>query len=123
MRRGGSVDAKRGSTRQAGWDLLAGMECQDIDIVRGRDFEAPACGAEDWEPGDAGRRKNWKRLRPETRRERFEEALRRLCALREVVGRPAEESERRAIRRVVTWAHRSSFRRWQARSARPRGCA
>jgi hypothetical protein len=39
--------------------------------------------------------------------------MRRLAAIREVAQRPAGESERKAIARVVTWAHRSNVRRWQ----------
>ena len=82
------------------------------------DFAPPAAGPEDWQPDDPGRLATWMRLQPETKRMRFNEALRRLDALREVTGRPAGESERKAIARIVTEDHRSSFRRWQDRYRR-----
>ncbi|MCD6499219.1 MAG: hypothetical protein J7M25_13085 [Deltaproteobacteria bacterium] len=91
------------------------MDDQHANDVGARDYRRPECDWEDYEPEDAEVRRVWVRLSAETRRSRFDDALRRLAALREVMGRPEDESERRAIERVVTWAHRSSFRRWQTR--------
>jgi hypothetical protein len=36
-----------------------------------------------------------------------------LAAIKEVRARPKDETERDAVARVVAWAHRSSYRRWQ----------
>ena len=91
------------------------MPSPPTDPDKRPDFAPPAAEPEDWQPDDPGCLATWARLLPETRRARFEEALCRLDALREVTRRPAGESERKAIARVVTWAHRSSFRRWQDR--------
>lgn len=91
---------------------MDGQHAQDVEAP---DYSRPECGWEDYEAEDAEVRRAWVRLSGETRQSRFDDALRHLGALREVVGRPEGESERAAIARVVTWAHRSSFRRWQTR--------
>ncbi len=68
---------------------------------------------EPYEPEVLSYRRIWARWSPATREARLTEAQRRLAALQEVASRPSGESEREATARVVTWAHRSSFRRWQ----------
>ena len=55
------------------------------------------------------------RLSPEKWLARLAEARRREGAVKNVRARPEGESERDAIKRIVTWAHRSNFRRWQDR--------
>jgi len=77
------------------------------------DFSPPSIGPENYQPADVDLRDTWLRLAPATRRARYAEAVRRLEAIRAVAGRPAAESERKAIARLVTWAHRSNVRRWQ----------
>ena len=94
------------------------MEQPVADPADRPDFEPPPCGPDAWQPDDPQCLATWKRLLPETKRLRFAEALRRLAALRDVAARPTGESERQAIKRVVTWSHRSSYRRWQARYGR-----
>lgn len=68
-----------------------------------------------YKPVGVARQGIWERLAPKVRRARLDEARRRLVALEEVARRPQSESERKAIARIVTWAHRSSFRRWKQR--------
>jgi len=94
------------------------MPAPHTDLEERPEFAPPAAEPEEWQPEDPGLLATWVRLLPETKRARFDEALRRLKALREITARPADESERKAIARVVTWAHRSSFRRWQDRYRR-----
>lgn len=67
----------------------------------------------DYAPRDPDRKKKWARLTPAVRQKRLDDAHRRQRAIEEVRGRPEGETERDAIARVVTWAHRSSYRRWQ----------
>ena len=62
---------------------------------------------------DPDRRRAWARLSPAVQQARLIKARRKLAAIEEVRARPAGETERDAIARVVTWAHRSSYRRWQ----------
>jgi len=70
---------------------------------------------QDFQPTSADRQRVWARLAPHVRDARLAAARRRLEALEEVARRPAGESERKAVARVVTWAHRSTFRRWKRR--------
>lgn len=68
---------------------------------------------DDYHPRDPDRRRTWARLTPPVQQARLAKACRQLEAIEEVRARPAGETERAAIARVVTWAHRSSYRRWQ----------
>jgi len=68
---------------------------------------------DDYQPNDPDRRRTWARLSPKSRQARLDEAHRRLDAIKEVRARPEGETERSATGRVVDWAHRSSYRRWQ----------
>jgi hypothetical protein len=67
----------------------------------------------DFTPRDPDHQTAWKRLSATVRQARLDDAHRRLQAIQEVRGRPEGETERDAIARIVTWAHRSSYRRWQ----------
>jgi hypothetical protein len=64
-------------------------------------------------PRDPDRRRTWARLSPAVQQARLDKARRQLKAIEDVRARPEGETERHAIARVVTWAHRSSYRRWQ----------
>jgi len=68
---------------------------------------------DDYQPRDPDRRRAWARLSPAVRLARLADARRRLAAVEEVRGRPAGEQMQAAVARVVTWAHRSSYKRWQ----------
>jgi len=66
-----------------------------------------------FQPRDPDRRRTWARLSSVARQARLSKARRKLAAIEEVRARTEGETERAAITRVVTWAHRSSYRRWQ----------
>ena len=68
---------------------------------------------DDYQPRDPDRRQTWSRLSPAMRLSRLDGARRRLEAIGKVRARGEGETERAAIARVVTWAHRSSYRRWR----------
>lgn len=68
---------------------------------------------DDYQPRDPDRRRAWARLSPAVQQARLAKAGRKLQALEEVRARPEQETKKAAIARVVTWAHRSSYRRWQ----------
>jgi hypothetical protein len=69
---------------------------------------------DEYQPRDPDRQRAWARLSPAVQQARLVKARRQLTAIEEVRERPEGESKRAAIARVVTWAHRSSYRRWQA---------
>ena len=71
-------------------------------------------GMDDYQPRDPDRRRAWARLSPLVQQARLDKARRQRKAIEDVRARPEGETERDAIARVVTWTHRSSYRRWQA---------
>lgn len=66
----------------------------------------------EYEPTNPAVQDVWQRLSVKARTSRLAEARRREAAIKEVRGRPADESERSAVKRIVTWCGRTGFRGW-----------